>query len=115
MPEERNLFGMLDEISAGQAEILNEIAGVKSYISSFCNLMNIYEELYERKCDNTNELLERAKLLMLQGKKSIKSIENNSLLLSFIEYNYYCIKKLAENSSTSNKIIVAESNNVATI
>lgn len=33
MPKERNLFGMLDEISAGQAEILGEITGVKTHVS----------------------------------------------------------------------------------
>ncbi len=33
MANERNLFGMMDEISANQAEILNEITGVKTHIS----------------------------------------------------------------------------------
>ena len=33
MAEDRNLFGMLDDISAGQAEILNEITGVKTHVS----------------------------------------------------------------------------------
>lgn len=32
MSDERNLFGMLDEISANQAELLNEITGVKKEI-----------------------------------------------------------------------------------
>lgn len=33
MSDERNLFGMLDDISANQAEILNEITGVKTQVS----------------------------------------------------------------------------------
>ena len=33
MAEDRNLFGMLDDISAGQAEILSEITGVKTHVS----------------------------------------------------------------------------------
>lgn len=33
MAEERNLFGMIDEISANQAEILGEITGVKTHVS----------------------------------------------------------------------------------
>ena len=33
MTEDRNLFGMLDDISAGQAEILSEITGVKTHVS----------------------------------------------------------------------------------
>jgi len=33
MPDERNLFGMLDDISANQAELLNEITGVKTQVS----------------------------------------------------------------------------------
>lgn len=33
MAEDRNLFGMLDDISAGQAKILNEITGVKTHVS----------------------------------------------------------------------------------
>lgn len=32
MSEERNLFGMLDNISAGQVEILSEIKGVKTHV-----------------------------------------------------------------------------------
>lgn len=33
MSDERNLFGMLDDISANQAELLNEITGVKTQVS----------------------------------------------------------------------------------
>lgn len=33
MSDERNLFGMLDDISANQAELLNEITGVKIQVS----------------------------------------------------------------------------------
>ena len=33
MADERNLFGMIDEISANQAEILGEITGVKTHVS----------------------------------------------------------------------------------
>ncbi|MDD4103781.1 MAG: hypothetical protein PHU89_02085, partial [Bacilli bacterium] len=33
MPDERNLFGMLDDISANQAELLNEITGFKTQVS----------------------------------------------------------------------------------
>lgn len=33
MAEDRNLFGMLEDISAGQAEILSEITGVKTHVS----------------------------------------------------------------------------------
>ena len=33
MANERNLFGMIDEISANQAEILGEITGVKTHVS----------------------------------------------------------------------------------
>lgn len=33
MLDERNLFGMLDDISANQAELLNEITGVKTQVS----------------------------------------------------------------------------------
>ena len=33
MADERNLLGMIDEISANQAEILGEITGVKTHVS----------------------------------------------------------------------------------
>lgn len=33
MSDDRNLFGMLDDISANQAELLNEITGVKNQVS----------------------------------------------------------------------------------
>src|SRR5574344_382673 len=44
MSDERNLFGMLDDISANQAELLNEITGVKTQVSDSDDRMTELEK-----------------------------------------------------------------------
>lgn len=80
---------------------------LKTYISNLCNLMNTYEEIYKTEDEGTiNELLNKSKMFCEQGKKSISKIENSNLLVSFLQYNNYCIEKLANEKKQSRPLAV---------
>ena len=55
MPEEKTVFGMLEEISAGQSNLLNEIAGVKGKVSeSDARIAELEKEIKQLKTQPTN-------------------------------------------------------------
>ncbi len=98
MNEEKNLFGMLDDISTNQVGILNEITGVKNQVDDSTSRINELEkEIQDLKSQSSNNLSKSKELnskeneiirtFMKQSKKSWRWFGNNS------EFNKH--KKLA--------------------
>ena len=105
MSDERNLFGMLDDISANQAELLNEITGVKIQVSdSDDRITELEKEIQNLKRQSAqpkptqNDILQT---FLKQSKKSWRWFGTRSVLRPSLANKIFYIFLIVRNCTSN--------------
>ena len=78
---------------------------IKNYINNFCHLINLYKNIEDWEI-NKDEILQRADMFAEQGCLSVSKLKNNEKLISFINYNNYCMQNEISKTYRQKPIII---------